>query len=415
MNTVLKGDTFEQNSYALIMNSIENDEFGISPKFSKVFRKKGYYSNLRQKDIIFDLSIEIWPPNAGRYSILYLVECKDYSTKKVPVGDIENFLYKIREINNNIENDAKGIKGVFISNNSFQEGAIEIAKKTGLMLIEVNSNNELSIKLYKVNRNQFSSDSNEAEKEIETFLYNVFDLTKVQGLKKHNRKTLEDISNDLLDRVDKYVLKCVVKTQIEKTILFLKSEYKLNFDFDNQIEIKNGKNILGYFDVANNIIKIDNRVVNTDRFSFLLAHEIGHFILHRDLKINQQAYDNFQDSEYNYLSDKYLLNNYKNWIEWQANEFASSFIMPSNTFYNRLLHIQEYLGITRRGYIYLDDQPINRRDFGDITKYLAEYFNTTYTSVIYKLESLDLITYDRKVDGYKSELRYRIIDSGKMY
>ena len=174
-------------------------------------------------------------------------------------------------------------------------------------------------------------------------------------------------------------------------------------------------NILGYFDVANNIIKIDNRVVNTDRFSFLLAHEIGHFILHRDLKINQQAYDNFQDSEYNYLSDKYLLNNYKNWIEWQANEFASSFIMPSNTFYNRLLHIQEYLGITRRGYIYLDDQPINRRDFGDITKYLAEYFNTTYTSVIYKLESLDLITYDRKVDGYKSELRYRIIDSGKMY
>jgi len=79
--------------------------------------------------------------------------------------------------------------------------------------------------------------------------------------------------------------------------------------------------------------------------------------------------------------------------------------MPNISFYNRLIQIQKHLGIGRRGHIYLDDQPINRKDFGDITTYLSKFFNTTYTSVIYKLECLELITYNRKVDSYKEDLR----------
>lgn len=403
MNTILKGDTFEKNSYELIKNSIENDEFGIAPKYSKVFLKKGYFSNLRQKKIIFDLSIELWPPDAKRYSILYLIECKDYSSKNVPVDDIEEFLSKV----NQIANLGHFIKGVFISNNSFQKGALEIAERSGLMLIEISSRNELSIILHKANRPQDDKSIIEKEKELETFLFNVFDLTKVQGLKKFSRKNIEAFSNDLLNKIDSNVLKHALQVPLDRVIKYLQSEHKLNFDFDNLIENKteNGKQILGYFDVANNLIKIDKGIYNTERFSFLLAHEIGHFILHKNLKINQQVYNNFQDSEYDFLTDKYLLSNYKNWIEWQANEFASNFIMPNNVFYNRLIHIQKHLGIGRQGHIYLDDQPINRRDFGNITSYLTEFFATTYTSVIYKLESLELITYNRRIDSYKKELR----------
>ncbi|TMO89407.1 hypothetical protein, partial [Pseudoalteromonas ruthenica] len=73
-------------------------------------------------------------------------------------------------------------------------------------------------------------------------------------------------------------------------------------------------------------------------------------------------------------------------------------------FYTRLFAIQEYLGISKAGHIYLDDQPINRQDFGKITTYLVKHFNTTYTSVIYRLESLELITYNRKKDDYQTEL-----------
>ena len=76
MNTVKIGDKFEDKSYDLIQKAIENDELGISKTSAVVFRQKGYYSNDREKDIIFDLAIEIWPKNAKRFTLLYLIECK---------------------------------------------------------------------------------------------------------------------------------------------------------------------------------------------------------------------------------------------------------------------------------------------------------------------------------------------------
>lgn len=405
MNTVLKGDKFEEKSYSLIKNAIEKDEFGISPKHSRVFMKKGYFSPLRNSDITFDLSIEIWLPNAEKYSILYLIECKDYTNKKVPVDDVEEFITKI----NGVAGLGHCVKGVFISNNSFQSGAVEIAKRTGLMLIEVTSENELAIKLHKTERIDIETD--ESDKEIESFLFSVFDLNKVSGLRKLSRKAIEEIANNLHNEIDERTLKHTLGIQFEKTVEFFETKYNLHFEFEKSITNNSFKNILGYLDVANNTICIDCSIVNTERFAFLFAHEIGHFVLHRELKLNQQVYDKFQDSEYNFMSNKYLLNNYKNWIEWQANEFASAFVMPNNSFYTRLLAIQKKLGISKAGHIYLDDQPINRKDFGDITTYLVKHFNTTYTSVIYKLESLELITYNRKKDDFQTELRNYYIDS----
>ncbi len=403
MNTVRKGDNFEIKSYGLIKNAIDEDKFGISPKYSKVFLKKGYYSNLRKKEIIFDLSIEIWPPDAERYSILYLIECKDYASKKVPVDDIEEFLFKVQQI----ANHGHYIKAAFIANNSFQEGALEIAKNAGLMLLEVIEGNKLSIKLHRTNR---INEVDILEKEIETFLLSVFDLNKVEGLVRYSRKDIMTLTENLLNEIDDTILKFSFRTPIDKLIHYLEEKHNVVFDFDNTISEL--KDILGYFDITENKIRIDESIKNTERFAFLLAHEIGHFFLHKNLKINQIAYNNFKDSQYDFLSNKYQLNNHKNWIEWQANEFASNLILPNSSFYNRLVHIQAQLGISRRGHIYLDDQPINRKDFGDITTYLSRFFNTTYTSVIMKLESMNLIIYNRKVDSYKNELRNILLDEG---
>ena len=200
MNTVLRGDTFEQNSYELIKKSIENDEFGISPKYAQVFLKPKYHSLLRNKEIIFDLSIEVWPPGAQRRSLLYLIECKSYSTKNVPVDDIEEFLLKTIQIQNT--NIGQGVKAVFISNSSFQEGAVDIAKNSGLMLIEVNSENQLSIKLHKAERDDNKAEA-DSEREVESFLFKIFDLNKIQGLKKLNKKDISNITENLLNEIDK--------------------------------------------------------------------------------------------------------------------------------------------------------------------------------------------------------------------
>lgn len=123
---------------------------------------------------------------------------------------------------------------------------------------------------------------------------------------------------------------------------------------------------------------------------FILAHELGHFILHQKLSIGQTTYDAFEDSEYNFRTDKYDLTNPKHWIEWQANYFASSLVLPKVPFLARVYRYQDILNKSR-GKIYLDDQYQNRKDFSELVKRLSYFFNVSKTTVIYKLNEMGLI------------------------
>lgn len=402
-NTVQIGDDFELTSYELIKKAIEEDQLGISPKHSRVFRKKGYFSQVRNKEIIFDLSIEIWPPNAERFSILYIIECKNYSTKKIPVDDIEEFLYKLTQI----ANLGFYIKGVFISNGSFQEGALELGKNAHLMMIEVNTENDYTIKLHKTERRDEKEidEITENIKEIEAFIFDVFNLRRVEGLKRLSKKEIAQRVNEILSEIDFEPSRLEKRSLIQDLIKHFKTKYKLKFDFENTLTSIQGKQLFGYFDIKKHKISIDKFLLGTDRFSFMLAHELGHFVLHSNLKINQQIYDNFEDSEYDFITDKYILNNYKNWIEWQANQFASSLIMPSQSFISCLSSYQYSIGISKYGHIYLDDQPINKQDFARIIEFMSKFYETTKTSVIYRLEELNLITYSKSRNNFQNDLR----------
>lgn len=144
MNTKKIGDEFEDESYYLIQNAIENDELGISKSSAIVHRQKGYYSKDREKDIIFDLAIEIWPNNAERYTLLYLIECKSSpSGHNVPVDDVEEFHTKFNQVSEG------AVKGVMITDNKFQSGGLTFAKNKRMMLIEVDKDDNHSIILHR--------------------------------------------------------------------------------------------------------------------------------------------------------------------------------------------------------------------------------------------------------------------------
>lgn len=68
-----KGDLLEAKSYELLKTLLENDDFYVSGKKSKIFRKKGYYSEKRKSEIIFDISIETYLNNTSNYSLLTLI------------------------------------------------------------------------------------------------------------------------------------------------------------------------------------------------------------------------------------------------------------------------------------------------------------------------------------------------------
>ena len=90
MNTVKIGDDFENKSKKLIKKIIDNHELSVIPAHCTVHDKKKYYSSKREKEIEFDLSIEVKHPNAKKPTIVWIVECKNLG-HRVPVDDIEEF------------------------------------------------------------------------------------------------------------------------------------------------------------------------------------------------------------------------------------------------------------------------------------------------------------------------------------
>ena len=149
--------------------------------------------------------------------------------------------------------------------------------------------------------------------------------------------------------------------------------------------------VLGYFNSEKNEIIINFKVKDTPREPFILAHEIGHFILHKNLKVNKAVYNNFKDTSFNFFEQSYVFRNPKNWIEWQANCFASSLLMPELSFKAILILNQKDLGISKAGRIFLDEQECNKSDYRELIKRLSSHFNVSKISVEYRLNDLKLI------------------------
>jgi hypothetical protein len=60
----------------------------------RFFRRRDIYSRDRGSKIITDISIETCLPEEKEYSLLTVIECKDYDGT-IPVGKIEEFCNKV--------------------------------------------------------------------------------------------------------------------------------------------------------------------------------------------------------------------------------------------------------------------------------------------------------------------------------
>jgi len=128
MTSVSKGDELEIETFELLKKELEQGRLGIDSTSGRIFKKKGYYSKEREREIIVDISIEVWPPQAENYSLLWVCECKNYG-HKIPVDDVEEFKAKLDQI------AGKNVKGVMATKNSFQSGVLTYAKNQGIGLI----------------------------------------------------------------------------------------------------------------------------------------------------------------------------------------------------------------------------------------------------------------------------------------
>lgn len=122
------GESLELQIKRILEDQIATGELGFDAAHAKVFHRKAYFSRDRNKDIIFDVVVEITREGATEPWLVWILECKDL-TRPVAVDEVEEFSAKLQQIG------VHGTKGTIASRNRFQEGSLEFAraKRIGLL------------------------------------------------------------------------------------------------------------------------------------------------------------------------------------------------------------------------------------------------------------------------------------------
>jgi Zn-dependent peptidase ImmA (M78 family) len=399
-NTVKIGDSFEEVSLEIIHKMIEQGDLGHLKECVKVFKKKEYDCKSRNGKITFDLAIEIWPPGATNYIILYLIECKKYRSR-VPIGTLQKFSAQILEV------AGHNVKAIFITNSPIQSGGMEYAKSKDMMVIQAETSDNYKILLHK--RSPSSSEDGRLpfiistqraeiidegsallEKLIDRQILSAFqqitDPDKVAyNIQKLSKSEIEGYANNVLKIIDTNIIDSAHTMEPKKLINYLEDQLKINI-----YSFTDSKELLGQCNIPEKKIGINKAVWESVRFFFVLAHEFAHYALHSRLSIGQTLYDLFQDPEYNFSTKKFDLKNPKHWIEWQANYFAVSLILPKNNLIVHLHKTQVDLN-GKEGKLYVDDQPENAKYFNEVIKHVAYRFSTSKEAVINRLNELNYI------------------------
>jgi len=150
MSTVQKGNAFEDRVFRYIQGELSSDRLHVPNARSKAYQKKGYYSKDRNSEIITDISIETFLPDASDYSLLTVIECKDYSSA-VPVSDVEEFHSKVQQITGD------NVKAILFTTAALQSSALNFAKSKGIGVARYLPDDQVKMMMYLVTSNTLSN------------------------------------------------------------------------------------------------------------------------------------------------------------------------------------------------------------------------------------------------------------------
>jgi Zn-dependent peptidase ImmA (M78 family) len=428
MNTTQKGDTLESKIFKLIKKEIAQGRFFVSLDRAKIFSKKGYYSRDREKDIVFDIAVEVYLPGQNTYSLLILIECKNYN-HSVPVDDVEEFYQKVQQVAG-----ANG-KAIIVSTNSFQEGTLNFAKSKGIGLLRYYDKSKIKWELtrspsalvsfsyaesewmtaYKgITDNSYESryfdcycfSDGRYTNSLRAFFSRLLFVNIEEEIKKRLEKILTGIDDNRrlvayredseIEEACENILKLIGydsgEVSLVKICELLSAESKLNISFEEVNGSINKKgNVLGEIRFVPLEIKIYKIKDHTkEREKFTLAHELGHYLL---------AHSRYMKGEYVEEVDLDVENPAQLGVkdimrmEWQANYFASCLLLPTSQFVADFFSVAESLGLRDRGFgaLYVDDQPCNLNNFYKVTYILKMKYQVSRAVVKLRLKKLGLL------------------------
>ena len=423
MDTTKKGDKLENLAFEVFESQIAEDCFFSRREFTKIYRKKGYYSKDREKNIIFDVSVEVTLPGQEHYSLLFLIECKNYG-HAVPVDDVEEFFAKMQQIS------GANAKGIVVSTNSFQEGAFKFARSKGIGLLRYFSKEQLEWVLnrspssmatssiacsewsnsyhalhdenydsryfdfygcvndtYTVSSNQFFSSLARTENDP-NFLKA---LANIEQSTKESRLCVPYLEmEDIEDRATAILF----EVEYESGAVSLGSicDYlKKNSALVVNRSAKLPRGVLGQIAFGPDIISIDNNQASTtDRVRFTLAHELGHYLLeHGKFMARETCHEEDIAIDNSGTIDLKDIRR----IEWQAKYFASCLLLPKEQFEKEFFRQAQIHELSDRGYglLYLDNQRCNVDTFYKVTAPVVNKFQVSSTVVKLRLMKLGFL------------------------
>ncbi|MEQ0777683.1 ImmA/IrrE family metallo-endopeptidase [Paraburkholderia tropica] len=428
-STTRVGDELEKRIFDLIQTEINADRFFFGKQHCKVFTKKGYYSRDRCSNIIFDVSIEAYLPGAQEYSMLILIECKNYS-HPVPVDDAEEFFAKLQQVG------AANAKGIIASPAAFQSGAREFAKSKGMGLLRYFDAENFKWELRRspsasVRAHTESSFDIEQGLSSETFQSSSFDLY-LQG-QNLSTNSLWDFLSDLTigtnsgderlrDIVNQREDICATVAYLSKDGMEDASAAVLNdlgyrggevslSDLCDRESRRHGlsvrQNVIapsgGTTATALGRIVFDPLEIeiyaqtesNRGRERFTLAHELAHHLLDHGRYLIRESCDgsDFLLQNGGIVDETGLI-----WLEYQANYMASSLLMPKPNLIKDFQELLQNIGVWDRGFgmLYLDEQPCNLQNYLYVTARLMAKYGVSRSAVHIRLESLKLVNDHRR-------------------
>lgn len=192
-------------------------------------------------------------------------------------------------------------------------------------------------------------------------------------------------------------------TRIVQFLQETNRRFQLAIDFEQDLgQSKHGHKILGTFCFQPRAIFVDKSLKNDCiRTDLVVAHEFGHFVLHRDLIIKKKGYSDVDifDTTRDVATGRKILTTPRDWLEWQANRFARAILMPRATTLDALLSVQKSLGITHnQGRIFLDHNRYSKHDFNSTLVQLQLIFEVGRRNLEYRLTELGYLIDRRNKD-----------------
>jgi len=132
----MNSEEYEDVVASLIKNEIRDGKQGFDPNASNVVQKPKYYSRDRERDITFDVSVELTRTNEESPFLYWVIECKHYN-HNVPVDDAEEFFAKLQQIG------GANSKGTIVTKTGFSTGTVAFCRSKGIGLWRYNPGGEI--------------------------------------------------------------------------------------------------------------------------------------------------------------------------------------------------------------------------------------------------------------------------------